>query len=71
MARLVPVLQERGATVTGTGESVTIGGLDAATVGDVAHELGVRLHQLATRQATLEEAFLSATSQDEEFRGHE
>lgn len=71
MARLVPVLQERGATVTGTGESVTIGGLDAASVGDVAHELGVRLHQLATRQATLEEAFLSATSQDEEFRGHE
>jgi ABC-2 type transport system ATP-binding protein len=71
MARLVPVLQERGATVTGTGESVTIGGLDAATVGDVAHELGVRLHQLATRQATLEEAFLSATSKDEEFRGHE
>ncbi len=69
MARLVPVLQERGATVTGSGESVTIGGLDAATVGDVAHELGVRLHQLATRQATLEEAFLSATSQDEEFRG--
>jgi ABC-2 type transport system ATP-binding protein len=71
MARLVPVLQERGATVTGTGETVTIGGLDAAAVGDVAHELGIRLHQLATRQATLEEAFLSATSQDEEFRGHE
>lgn len=71
MERLVPVLQERGATVTGTGETVTIGGLDAAAIGDVAHELGIRLHQLATRQATLEEAFLSATSQDEEFRGHE
>ena len=71
MERLVPVLQERGATVTGTGETVTIGGLDAAAVGDIAHELGIRLHQLATRQATLEEAFLSATSQEQEFRGHE
>jgi ABC-2 type transport system ATP-binding protein len=66
---LVPALEERGATITDSGESVTVMGLDAATVGDVAHELGVRLHQLVTRQATLEEAFLSATGDDEEFRG--
>jgi ABC-2 type transport system ATP-binding protein len=66
---LVPALEERGATVTASGESVTVVGLDAATVGDAAHELGARLHQLVTRQATLEEAFLSATGDDEEFRG--
>ncbi len=66
---LVPVLEERGGTIIGTGESVTVTGLDAATVGDVAHELGARLHQLVTRQASLEEAFLSATGDDEEFRG--
>ena len=69
LGRLVPALEERGATVTVAGESVTVVGLDAATVGDVAHELGVRVHQLVTRQATLEEAFLSATGDDEEFRG--
>lgn len=69
LGRLVPALEERGATITGAGESVTVVGLDAATVGDVAHELGLRLHQLVTRQATLEEAFLSATGDDEEFRG--
>jgi len=68
---LVPVLEERGATVSGSGESITVTGLDAAAVGDAAHELGVRLHQLVTRQATLEEAFLTATGKDEEFRGHD
>jgi ABC-2 type transport system ATP-binding protein len=71
LERLVPELQSRGATVTSTDDTATIGGMDAIAIGDLAHELGVRLHQLATRQATLEEAFLSATSQDEEFRGHE
>jgi ABC-2 type transport system ATP-binding protein len=68
---LVPVLEERGASVNGSGDSVTVTGIDAAAVGDAAHELGVRLHQLVTRQATLEEAFLTATGKDEEFRGHD
>jgi ABC-2 type transport system ATP-binding protein len=71
LARLVAELQSRGATITSSGDSAKVVGMDAVMIGDVAHELGVRLHQLATRQATLEEAFLSATSEDEEFRGHE
>jgi ABC-2 type transport system ATP-binding protein len=71
LGSLVPVLEERGASVQGSGDSVTVTGLDAAAVGDAAHELGVRLHQLVTRQATLEEAFLTATGKDEEFRGHD
>jgi ABC-2 type transport system ATP-binding protein len=69
LAVLVPVLKGRGATVVGEGESVTVTGLDAAAIGDLAHEFGARLHQLVDRQATLEEAFLSATGKDEEFRG--
>ncbi len=69
LSDLVPVLEERGASVIGTGETVAVTGLDAASVGDVAHEVGARLHQLVTRQASLEEAFLSATGDDEEFRG--
>ena len=71
LGSLIPVLEERGASVNGSGDSVTVTGLDAAAVGDAAHELGVRLHQLVTRQATLEEAFLTATGKDEEFRGHD
>jgi ABC-2 type transport system ATP-binding protein len=68
---LLPVLKGRGATVVGSGESVSVTGVDAAVIGDAAHEFGVRLHQLVTRQATLEEAFLSATDKDEEFRGRD
>ena len=71
LGTLVPALEARGATVVGSGDAVTVSGLDAAAIGDVAHELGVRLHQLVTRQASLEEAFLSATGDDEEFRGHD
>ena len=43
--------------------------MDRDQVGDVAHELGARLHELAVRQATLEEAFLEATGLSEEFIG--
>ena len=69
LGTLVPALEQRGGTVVATGDTVTISGLDAATVGDVAHELGARLHQLVTRQASLEEAFLHATGDAEEFKG--
>jgi ABC-2 type transport system ATP-binding protein len=69
LATLRPVLEERGATITETGDTVSVLGLDAEAIGDAAHEVGARLHQLVTRQATLEEAFLSATGRDEEFRG--
>jgi ABC-2 type transport system ATP-binding protein len=71
LGQLLPELQSRGAAVTESGDSATVGGMDAATVGDIAHELGIRVHQLVTRHATLEEAFLSATKESEEFRGHD
>ena len=69
LATLKPVLEERGATITEAGDAVSVVGLDAEAIGDAAHEVGARIHQLSTRQATLEEAFLSATGRDEEFRG--
>jgi ABC-2 type transport system ATP-binding protein len=70
MATLGPELESRGATlVAGPGDATTVSGLDAAAIGDAAHEAGARLHQLTTRQASLEEAFLAATGLDEEFRG--
>ncbi|MDN5854432.1 MAG: ATP-binding cassette domain-containing protein, partial [Actinomycetia bacterium] len=43
--------------------------LSVEEVGDAAYELGVRLHELFLREATLEEAFLDATSRDQEFGG--
>ncbi|MDX6357352.1 MAG: type transport system ATP-binding protein [Nocardioidaceae bacterium] len=47
--------------------AVTVTGLDAGAIGDLAFDNGVRLHELAPQAATLEEAFLAATEGDEEF----
>ena len=68
-ALLAPALTALGATLTEEGDVLVVSGLTAAQIGDAAHTNGVRLHQLATRQATLEEAFLAATGRSEEFRG--
>ncbi|MGI9155358.1 MAG: ATP-binding cassette domain-containing protein [Marmoricola sp.] len=54
--------------VIGADGAVTVTGLDAAGIGDIAFEQQIRLHELATRVATLEEAFLAATEGDEEFQ---
>jgi len=45
-------------------------GLTAEQVGDLAFEHGIRLHELATQTATLEEVFLEATAGAEEFQAH-
>ncbi len=47
---------------------LAVTGMDSERVGDLAHELGVRVFELSDRQATLEEAFLDATGASEEFR---
>jgi ABC-2 type transport system ATP-binding protein len=42
-------------------------GLSPAHIGQQAHELGVVLHELSPRRASLEEAFMDVTSDDVEF----
>jgi ABC-2 type transport system ATP-binding protein len=70
MERLGLVLGDRGASVQGQPDgSHLVTGMEREQVGNVAHELGARLHELATREATLEEAFLEATGMSEEFIG--
>ncbi len=66
---LGPALEALGAQLATEGDTVVVRGADAAQVGDAAHRVGARVHQLVTRQATLEEAFLEATGLSEEFRG--
>ena len=51
----------------GPGE-LNVVGLDAVAVGDLAFENGIRLHELSTKQATLEEAFLEMTGGSQEFQ---
>lgn len=65
---LVPALEALGATVRDDGEELVIGRMSAEQIGDAALAAGVRVHQLTTQRATLEEAFLEATGLTEEFR---
>ncbi|MGY2003626.1 ABC transporter ATP-binding protein [Blastococcus sp. SYSU DS1024] len=48
--------------------ALRIDGLAAAAVGDLAHELGVRLHELSPVTTSLEEAYLELTGDDVEYR---
>ena len=70
MGTLGPVLGDRGAYVLGQPDgSFAVTGMEPALVGDAAHDVGARLHELTRREATLEEAFLEATGMSEEFIG--
>lgn len=66
---LVPAVIALGGTVTGDGPELTITGVTAQQIGDAAHEVQARIHQLFTKEATLEEAFLDVTGMSEEFKG--
>ena len=67
-AALVPLLEERGATVDSSEPGVlVVHGIGAQEVGDLAFEHRIRLHELSARTATLEEAFLERTAGSEEF----
>ncbi len=66
---LVDLLRrEGGVTEPLPNGSFSVAGLDAQRIGDLAFDNGIRLHELANRAATLEEAFLEATGSEEEFR---
>jgi len=66
--RLVELLAPTGAAVDRTGDGeLTISGVAAEVVGDLAHERRLRLHQLTTRSASLEVAFLGLTRGDVEY----
>jgi ABC-2 type transport system ATP-binding protein len=69
--RLAELVRGRdGVQVSGGAGQLDLVGITAQEVGDLAFEHGIRLHELATRTATLEEAFLEATAGAEEFQAH-
>jgi ABC-2 type transport system ATP-binding protein len=65
---LVAAIRRAGGRVAAAGEAIVIHGLAAARVGDLAYENGVRLHELAVAQASLEEAYMEQTAASVEFR---
>ncbi len=55
-------------TVTSTERDLLeVTGLSAAQIGDQARDLGVSLHELSPRQASLEQAFMDMTRDEVEF----
>jgi ABC-2 type transport system ATP-binding protein len=49
--------------------SAILSGVEAARVGELAADVGLVLHELATRTASLEEAFFEATGATEDYVG--
>ena len=60
---------EGSVQASGPGE-LSIVGLTAAEVGDMAFDHQIRVHELATREASLEDAFLEITGGSQEFQAH-
>src|SRR5215469_15557881 len=67
-ALVLAVAAEGGqATATADG-TLEVRGMTADRVGDIAFEKGVRLHELTTTRASLEEAFMELTGDSVEYR---
>jgi len=66
---LVAAVRRDGASVAAAvGDAIVVQGMAAARVGDLAFENGIRLHELTSAQASLEEAFMELTAASVEFR---
>ena len=67
-AQLTQAVSARGATVApGDEGSIEVRGLSAEQIGDLAFDAGIRLHELATVRASLEEAFMELTADSVEY----
>jgi ABC-2 type transport system ATP-binding protein len=66
---LVAAVRRAGGQVVATaGGAIMVHGLAPDKVGDLAYENGIRLHELAVTQASLEEAYMEQTAASVEFR---
>ena len=67
-AQVMAVLAGAGAVVTSTDvDTLTVAGLDAERIGDLAAEHGLRLYELSPQRASLEEAFFDLTRDAVEY----
>jgi ABC-2 type transport system ATP-binding protein len=66
---LAGLLAARGATVAAEGDDgLAVTGLDAGAIADLAAGHAIAVHQLASRHASLEQAYLDLTEQSVEYR---
>ena len=68
-AELALLLEGSGATVRSEGnDALAITGMEAPVIADLASERGIAVHELATRHASLEQAYLDLTGESVEYR---
>ncbi len=66
---LAELLTGSGAAVTSTGDGgLAVTGMDASAVGDLAASHSIAVHQLVSRQASLEQAYMDLTGSSAEYR---
>ncbi|MGW7076119.1 ATP-binding cassette domain-containing protein [Streptomyces sp. NPDC054871] len=65
--RLADVLTAEGASVEREGDALTVTGLPAPRIAELALQQRVLLHELTTRTASLEEAFMELTADSVEY----
>ena len=63
------LLTDEGATVQGDDGALSVTGLDATRVGDLAAAHRITLHELTPQRASLEEAFFDLTEDSVEYHG--
>jgi ABC-2 type transport system ATP-binding protein len=68
-AELSTLLTARGATVAAASDgALTVTGMQAPAIGDLAAEHGIAVHELVPRHASLEQAYLDITGDAAEYR---
>ncbi len=65
---VLAIAAEGGIATTGKDGTLVVQGMRADQVGDIAFEKGLRLHELVTTRASLEEAFMELTAESVEYR---
>ena len=65
--RLHDALTGAADSIESAGDELVVSGIRGARIGDIAHDLGVRLHELHTHSASLEEAYMHLTADSVEF----
>jgi ABC-2 type transport system ATP-binding protein len=68
IAELVNLLRAAGATIASADhQALTVNGMTAAQIGDIAAEHGIAMHELTPQQARLEEAFMRLTKESAQY----
>jgi ABC-2 type transport system ATP-binding protein len=64
---VLAIAAEGGKAAAGKDGTLTVTGMTSDKIGDIAFDKGIRLHELATRRASLEAAFMELTADSVEY----